>query len=49
MILQTLEMGIIRYDIIRTAHNCTIHKLIVIHVLLYQVKTEIRIFSDDIS
>ena len=49
MMLQTLEMSIIRNNIISSTYYRTIHKFIVILVFFYQVETEIWIFSDDIS
>lgn len=40
---QNTEMGIFTNDIISTSYNSTIYKFIVVRILLYQSKTEMRV------
>ena len=42
-------MTIIRNNHIRLTHECTINKFVIIHILLNQSKTEIRILSNNIT
>ena len=46
MIMQTFEMRIIGNYIVSSTYNCAIHKFIVVFIRFYQIKTEIRIFTD---
>ncbi len=47
--LQNSKMTIFRYYVFGVCRNCTIHKFIVIFVYIYQTKTEMRIFPDNIG